>query len=127
MGERQRPQRHSDLNLGFRPAGTVARGRYHDDHTNHNNVDAGDDVVRHGGGRGRADYLESANYDLNAMQESTELFAQMKKDKSLDWMYGPSHLQRFVDEMNRIDPSRKGKVRIASPGKKKENSSNAHS
>lgn len=33
--------------------------------------------------------------------------------KKSDWMYGPSHLQRFVDEMNRLDPSRKGKVRIA--------------
>jgi hypothetical protein len=28
------------------------------------------------------------------------------------WMYGPSHLQRFIDELNRNDPTRKGKVRI---------------
>lgn len=51
-------------------------------------------------------------YEKQEVEKEDE-FAQMKKDKSLDWMYGPSHLQRFVDEMNRIDPSRKGKVRIA--------------
>jgi DNA-directed RNA polymerase, mitochondrial len=34
-------------------------------------------------------------------------------EKHMGWMYGASHLQRFVDELNRLDPSRKGKVRIA--------------
>jgi DNA-directed RNA polymerase len=34
-------------------------------------------------------------------------------EKNIGWMYGASHLQRFVDELNRLDPSRKGKVRIA--------------
>jgi DNA-directed RNA polymerase len=38
---------------------------------------------------------------------------QEKKDQTLDWMYGPSHLQKFVEEMNRLDPTRKGKMRIA--------------
>lgn len=36
-----------------------------------------------------------------------------QKDQKLSWMYGPSHLQRFVEEMNRLDPTRKGKIRIA--------------
>jgi DNA-directed RNA polymerase len=35
-----------------------------------------------------------------------------KKDVGNDWMYGPSHLQRFMDELNRADPGRKGKVRL---------------
>jgi len=40
-------------------------------------------------------------------------FHEIKQKKGMDWMYGPSHLQRFVEDLNRSDPGRKGKVRIA--------------
>jgi DNA-directed RNA polymerase len=45
--------------------------------------------------------------------EMNNVHHQEKKDQTLDWMYGPSHLQKFVEEMNRLDPTRKGKMRIA--------------
>ena len=35
------------------------------------------------------------------------------ESKSSDWMYLPSHLQRFSQELNRNDPTRKGKLRIS--------------
>ena len=34
------------------------------------------------------------------------------ESKTPDWMYLSSHLQRFVQELNRNDPTRKGKLRI---------------
>ena len=30
-----------------------------------------------------------------------------------DWMYGPSHLQRFIDEAHSLDPSKKTRIRIS--------------
>ncbi len=51
----------------------------------------------------------SSTANSNSSDESTE--KEMKEIKS-KWMYGPSHLQRFADELNRSDPSRKGKIRI---------------
>jgi len=45
--------------------------------------------------------VESKEGDENEINESRN-----------NWMYGPSHLQRFIDELNRGDPSRKGKIRI---------------
>lgn len=57
---------------------------------------------------------ESAEQAFEEAEEAkVDEFLEEKKEKKLDWVYGPSHLQRFVDEMHRSDPSRKGKVRIA--------------
>jgi len=57
---------------------------------------------------------ESAEQAAEEAEEAKhDEFLEQKKEKNLDWMYGSSHLQRFVDEMNRTDPTRKGKVRIA--------------
>lgn len=57
---------------------------------------------------------ESAEQAAEEAEEAKlDKFSEQKKEKRLDWMYGPSHLQRFVDEMHRSDPTRKGKVRIA--------------
>jgi len=46
-------------------------------------------------------------------EEKADKFSSDKKENDIDWMYRPAHLQRFVEELNRLDPSRKGKVRIA--------------
>ena len=51
----------------------------------------------------------ATNYEL----EQSDPFHIHKQSKEMDWMYGPSHLQRFIDDMNRSDPGRKGKVRLA--------------
>ncbi len=51
----------------------------------------------------------AATYEL----QQSDPFHSLKQSKEMDWMYGPSHLQRFIDDMNRSDPGRKGKVRLA--------------
>lgn len=58
------------------------------------------------------------NDDEDNVQSSLEnnnnnnIAKKITKSLNDEWMYGPSHLQRFVDELNRSNPGRKGKVRI---------------
>ncbi len=63
-----------------------------------------------------SDNFMEADNDEDSLQSSLDMNNNIasKKTKSLNdaWMYGPSHLQRFVDELNRSNPGRKGKVRI---------------
>ncbi len=55
---------------------------------------------------------EDVNVDDNHPQIDNDQKSKLRKEMKNSWMYGPSHLQRFTDELNRSDPSRKGKIRI---------------
>lgn len=62
-------------------------------------------------GKHDGDSDADTNADARTITEEGDK-KKKKKEKKNGWMYGPSHLQRFVDELNRSDPGRKGKVRI---------------
>ena len=62
-------------------------------------------------GKHDGDSDASTNADASTITEEGDK-KKKKKEKKNGWVYGPSHLQRFVDELNRSDPGRKGKVRI---------------
>lgn len=53
---------------------------------------------------------EEITEEADSIKQDT--FHEAKQEKGMDWMYGPSHLKRFVEDLNRADPGRKGKVRI---------------
>lgn len=57
------------------------------------------------------DEMMESSLDSSDGGEQQELKNKQTKFKD-QWMYGPTHLQRFIDELNRSDPGRKGKVRI---------------
>ena len=54
----------------------------------------------------------------NDKVQNENVNTKKRKDLSSEWMYGPSHLQNFVDELNRSNPGRKGKVRIQRANKR---------
>ena len=59
----------------------------------------------------KSEDIDEGVNDIQTVGEAeNDKFREMKED---NWMYGPSHLQRFVDDIYRSDPTRKGKVRIA--------------
>ena len=79
-------------------------------------LDQKKDLMKDGMVQNDGDEQEKDSKDDAATESETSEVKGDKKNKKKSevhgWMYGPSHLQRFVEELNRSDPGRKGKVRI---------------